>query len=86
MLTLAELEQLTQIEIEKADRRNLVDIQTIKIDSTQSVTERMESYLEQIKNPYLFLCDDTAVKIRFKQDGNDLKHKLKSYYTSTKKG
>ena len=33
---------------------SLVDIRDVKIDRSQPVEERMKSYVEQIKNPYLF--------------------------------
>jgi len=85
-LTIAELDQMNQTDIKKIDREKLVDIQTIKIDPLQSAAQRMESYLKQIKNPYCFLCGDTAVRVRFEQNGPDLTHRLKNYYISMKKG
>ena len=33
---------------------SLVDIRDVKIDRSKPVEERMKSYVEQIKNPYLF--------------------------------
>jgi len=86
LLTIAELDQMNQTDIKKIDREKLVDIQTIKIDPLQSAAQRMESYLKQIKNPYCFLCGDTAVRVRFEQNGPDLTHRLKNYYISMKKG
>jgi len=86
LLTIAELDQMNQTDIKKIDREKLVDIQTIKIDPLQSAAQRMESYLKQIKNPYCFLCGDTAVRVRFEQNGTDLTHRLKNYYISMKKG
>ncbi len=85
MLTISELEQMSLTPIDNADRTKLVDIQTIKIDPCGSALERMESYLAQIKNPYLFLCDDTAVRVRFLPDTPNLTYKLKNYFTSLKK-
>lgn len=83
-MTITELDELNLIEIEKADKTTLVDIQSVKVDPTQPPAQRMENYLAQIKNPYLFLCDDTVVKIRFKQNESDLKNKLKNYYVNVK--
>ena len=34
----------------------LVDIETIKIDTTLSKEERIQSYIQQIKNPYWCKC------------------------------
>lgn len=75
---------MRQIEIDKADRTKLADIQTIKIDPSQSAEQRMESYLAQIKNPYLFLCGDTAVRVCFEQNGKDLAQNLKNYFINIK--
>jgi hypothetical protein len=84
-LTIAELDRMSQIEIDTADKTKLVDIQTIKIDPLQSAAQRMENYLEQIKNPYLFLCGETAVRIRFEPEEKSLVNKLKNYFISIKK-
>ena len=84
MLTLDELDRMSRIEISQADRTKLVDIRTVKIDPLQSVVQRMESYIEQIKNPYLFLCDGAAVRVRFDPDGGELSHRLKNHFASLK--
>ena len=44
---------------------SLVDIRTVKIDSTQPVEERMKSYVEQIKNPYMFKVGGTVVRVSY---------------------
>ena len=43
----------------------LVDIRDVKIDRTQPVEERMKSYVEQIKNPYLFKVGNTVVRVSY---------------------
>lgn len=44
---------------------SLVDIRSVKIDPTQPVEERMKSYVEQIKNPYLFKVGSTVVRVSY---------------------
>ena len=44
---------------------SLVDIRVVKIDRTQPVEERMKSYVEQIKNPYLFKVGNTVVRVSY---------------------
>ena len=44
---------------------SLVDIRDVKIDRTQPVEERMKSYVEQIKNPYLFKVGNTIVRVSY---------------------
>ena len=42
---------------------SLVDIRDVKIDRSLPVEERMKSYVEQIKNPYMFKVGNTVVRV-----------------------
>lgn len=44
---------------------SLVDIRSVKIDPTQPVEERMASYVEQIRNPYMFKIGSTVVRVSY---------------------
>ena len=44
---------------------SLVDIRDVKIDRTLPLEERMKSYVEQIKNPYMFKVGDTVVRVSY---------------------
>lgn len=44
---------------------SLVDIRDVKIDRSLPVEERMRSYVEQIKNPYMFKCGNTIVRVSY---------------------
>ena len=44
---------------------SLVDIRDVTIDRSQPVEERMKSYVEQIKNPYLFKVGNTVVRVSY---------------------
>lgn len=44
---------------------SLVDIRDVKIDRSKPVEERMKSYVEQIKNPYLFKVGKTIVRVSY---------------------
>lgn len=44
---------------------SLVDIREVKIDRSMSVEERMKSYVEQIKNPYMFKVGNTVVRVSY---------------------
>ena len=61
MLTVAELDKLRNVPI--TERTGLSDICDIEVDRTLPRAERMERYLEEIKNPYLFRAGDVVVKI-----------------------
>jgi len=68
------------------DRSQLVDINTVKIDPNLPADQRMEQYLEQIKNPYCFLCGDSIVRLKFHEEGGELKDRLKNFFINTKQG
>ncbi|MDR2940283.1 MAG: hypothetical protein LBV08_08200 [Clostridiales bacterium] len=84
LLTLDELNCLSKAEINGVNRSELTDITAIRCDKQRPTMRRMEKYLEDIHNPYLFLCGETAVKVRFAPDGKDLAHSLKNYLISIK--
>jgi len=44
---------------------SLVDIRDVAIDETLPIEERMKSYVEQIKNPYMFKVGDTIVRVSY---------------------
>lgn len=85
MITLKELEQLNGIDIEKVDRCTLVNVEEISIDTSIPVTQRMMKYLEQVKNPYCFLCGETPVKVCFAPESDDLGKKIKTYFLGLKR-
>lgn len=44
---------------------SLVDIRDVKIDRSMSVEDRMKSYVEQIKNPYMFKVGNTVIRVSY---------------------
>ena len=83
-MTPTQLDALQAAAEETPDRSQLVDISTVHIDQSLPAAQRMESYLAQIKNPYCFLCGDSVVRVRFREEGGDLKQRLKNFFISTK--
>ena len=49
----------------KALLETLVDVRDVKIDKTLPIDERIKSYVEQIKNPYLFKVGNTVVRVSY---------------------
>ena len=68
MLNRSELNRCREIDIMACDESDLVDLQDISIDTTKSVRERIDSFLEQVRNPYLFKVDDVIVKVNFSKE------------------
>lgn len=85
MLTLNELTQLSKMNIEKADRSELVDVEEVSIDSSMPVMQRMFTYIDQVKNPYCFLCGNTPVKVCFSQGDAELSKKIRNYFLGLKR-
>ena len=66
----------------KGDR---VDICSVPIDMDAPVAVRAQQFVEQIKNPYAFMCGDLAVNIEFTPGGRRLREAMVSYLTALKK-
>ena len=47
------------------DITGLVDIRDVSIDREQPVSERIKSFVSQVKNPYLFKVGDTVVRVSY---------------------
>ncbi len=85
MLDLQKLTALRQTEISNVDKNQLVEISTVSVDASLPGVERMQNYLEQVKNPYCFRSGDITVRVRFEPDGPDLDNLLKNYFIGKKK-
>jgi hypothetical protein len=81
MISIDDLIALQQTE---PAHETLVDIQTVHIDTSLPIAERLQNYIAQIKNPYHFLHGDSVVNISFAPGGADLKTKLKNYFIACK--
>lgn len=67
----------TELQIAKDE---LVDINTVHINSDLPVKERISDFLGQIKNPYRYIDGDTVVTIRFSNQGT-FESRLLQYLT-----
>lgn len=64
-----DIDAMKAVDIRNVDKSRLVDLNTVKIDDTKPVAERVESFLQQINNPYCFKIGDVAVKVNYKSEG-----------------
>ena len=44
---------------------SLVDIRDVRIDRSLPLEERVKSYVEQVKNPYMFKVGNTVVRVSY---------------------
>lgn len=65
MLSRQELEQCRNADIMACDPKELVDLGDVRIDTSLPVQERMDSFLQQVRNPYLFKVDGVVVKVNY---------------------
>ena len=79
MINKETLKEMANMDIEKADINSLVDINDIKIDINLSKEDKILSYLEQIKNPYIYKCGKIIVKVSFKDTDKTLNDQFESY-------
>lgn len=56
------LAQCRNADILTCDPDELVDLRDVHIDTTRTLSERMDSFLQQVGNPYLFKVDGLIVK------------------------
>ncbi len=64
-----DIDALKNVDIRSVDKSSLVDLNSVRIDESKPVQERILSFLQQIQNPYCFRIGDVAVKVNYKSDG-----------------
>jgi len=79
----AETEYLKNADIEQSIPDQLVDLRSVSIDKSLPAPDRMISFFQQIKNPYLFKVDDITVKVEF-SSGKSLEDSLLSFLLAEK--
>jgi hypothetical protein len=79
MFTNKQLEEMSHMDIGYMAKSELVDAKDLKIDIRLPKPQRMEKYLEQIKNPYCFKCGETGVKVEFSDDAAPLQETLTKF-------
>lgn len=64
---------------------DLADIRGVVIDASLPQAERTQSFIRQIKNPYLFRCEDMVIRASFPKNGVTITDLLKQYLLSASK-
>lgn len=62
-------EDMQSVDIRTVDKSTLVDLNTVIIDESLPVSDRLASFVEQIRNPYCFRVGNIAVKVKYKENG-----------------
>jgi len=74
-----ELDILKKVDVRNVVLDDLVDIRSVKIDSTKCVEERIFDFIQQIKNPYVFKVGDIAVKVNYNENGPTFQEKFQNF-------
>ena len=59
------LRRCRQADILTSHAEDLTDLKNVTISPALPLPVRLEHYMEQVKNPYLFRIDDLIVKVSF---------------------
>ena len=86
MITNKQLEDMSKQNIETLNQNELADISAIHIRQDLPHDKKILDFLEQIKNPYCFLCGDVPVRICFTDNGPELGSVLQNYFIRIKQG
>ena len=84
-MTMEELQRMREADIMLADRAQLTDISTLEIDRHRPVKDRIQSYLEQVGNPFLVKVGDYVLKLNYAEDGKDMEDSMLEYVSGMTK-
>lgn len=59
------LQEMSKVDVRTVDRNSLVQRDSVKINPNASYQERLQSFVEQLHNPYCYLIGKTVVKISY---------------------
>lgn len=70
VLDIAQLQNLKSVDTVDFNFSSLTDLMDIAVDTDKPMTNRMISFAEQIKNPYLFKVGEFVVKVEYGEGRN----------------
>ena len=74
-----DIDMLKSVDVRSVDKSSLVDLDTVHIDESKPVQERVLSFLDQIQNPYCFRIGDVAIKVNYKSDGPSFQQNFEDF-------
>lgn len=86
MIASSATEVMSKQNIETVNRKELVDLSAVHIRGDLPQKEKILDFLEQIKNPYCFLCGDVPMRVCFTEEGQELSQTLENYFIRIKQG
>ena len=80
--TKGQLQKMKSIDIHTVNPDEHCDIRDVVIDPSEPLSERIQSYLHQIGNPYCYRCGKYVVKVSYTENGGSINERLESYLQS----
>lgn len=74
-----ELKQMEEVDVRTVDIDTLTDLRDIDIDTSMSVEKKIESFIRQTNNFYVYRIGDYVVKVKFQKNGESIDDKMKEY-------
>ncbi len=66
------MEKFKVIDLCNVDIKDLVDVESVTINTKLPVSERKQQFIDQVGNPYIFKCNGIIVKNTYSEDGKSL--------------
>lgn len=76
------LEKMKSIRPEDVDLADLKDIREVNLNLEQSPKEKMEAFVSQVGNPFLFRCGRIKVKLSNAECGPTLEQVIVNHFKS----
>ena len=64
-MNLKDLEELRAADVALCDKNKLVDLRELEVTDEDSTEKKVLTFLNHVKNPYLFKVGDIAVKVDY---------------------
>lgn len=75
----ARLRDMRNVDVRTVDITGLKDIRDVQIDQSLPASEKIQSYIEQIGNPYCFKHGKYIVKVTHTENGATLNEQLEAF-------
>lgn len=80
------LKVLQEISYDTIKKDTLVNVSELASDKTATIFERIEKFIDEVKNPYIMQCGKTIVEVEFSETDKTVESQIKSYLKSLKTG
>ncbi len=71
--------RMQDVDVRTVNREELTDMQDIIIEETAAPEEKLRSYLDQVRNPYVLKAGEYVLKLSFAEGGKCLEDRIADY-------